>query len=302
MISSPEQKYLDKKKELLVLHILDYKKMVSRYLSEGIRHYDFDNDTKTSYEDELEKFNTDNSVYIDLLKIFNQLMRRYAKNSFNTSIKSEGFTDALLNTKLSEPAFVTYYATQKAIEEMMQVHRSNKNNTELIFSIFYNDDLKKKINILDLPIYRDEDYNEINRINIKLTNILHPKPKKQELYPLSLFGVKLTVREVATLIIFMKSHYNIKPDKKSDLLEIAYLVFGDINLELKLNTPTNNSALYDFITYGKGLFVDDKYDYSTAKSKIINALGYEETTKFKRFKSYIKKHDLKGFKSLIKEK
>jgi hypothetical protein len=299
---NPEKKFLEHKQELLKLQLNDYKKLVIEYLNDGIYWDYFYNETTELYSDKLKEFEEANGTYLYLLEVFKNIEGRYAIGAFNKVIGNDKFKQALINSKISEDEFIRLYATNKSIIDISSVHLKNKNNTSLIFNIYYNDDLKNRISILKLPIFLKEDSEKIVKTNNKLKNILYPQTKKQELYPLTLLGVEFTVREVATFIIFISNYYNIKPKHKSELLDIAYLVFGDINLELKSNITTNNSALYDFITYGKGLFVDGKYDYSVAKSKILEALSYKETTKFKRIKSYIRKNGLEEFKSLIKKK
>ena len=297
-----EDQYLERKRKLLESHLSDYKRIVVSYLKEGIEYSYFDKETNSHYATKLDDFNKANEKYIQLLNIFNQLKERFNKNPFNKVINGEDFKNHLSKHKFSKGDFITAYARHKAIEGIKYDHINNSACIKLIFEVYYDDKLKSKINIFDLPIFLKKDDHKIKETENKLHNILYPQPKVHELYPLILFNVEFTLRDVATLIILMSGYYNIRPKHKSELLDIARMIFGDISLEMIYNTPNNKSRLYDYISQGKGLFIENKYDYRKTKYKIYDTLSYEETNKFDRFKTYIKEKDLKGFKDLIDRK
>ena len=301
-MNNAELQFSDIKNKLFNLWLSAYKKKIITYLKEGDDSNFFDREISDFYNMQYNTVIKSNPKYPELKRIFIEIQDRKAIDKFNKAIRSGRFHDEINNKGISEDEFINLHAEITNIEDIKYVHIMNRDIVKSIFSIYYKSETRYRIDLKKLPIFNGRDNNNIQETENKLNKILHPQQKKQELYPLSLFDIQLTVREVATLIIFMCGHYNIKPQKKSHLLEIAYLIFGDINLELLMNTPTNNSSLYDFIVYGKGLFVKDKYKYATAKSKIIKAISYEENKKFILFKSYIENHDLNDFKRLIKEK
>ena len=293
---TPEEHFNEIFQNLFKLSLIDYKKMIINYLKEGDSWTVFNKEVLKLYDDEYNNFHKSNLKFIDLMRLFRKLKDRKDINKFNKAISSNKFEDELGLSPFAKSEFIKLYSQLTSLETMKIVHSENRYIVRDIFSIYYDKDKKHKIDILNLPIFHGSDSENIKKTKNKLEIILFPKPKKQNLYPLHLFGVEYSSREVATLVIFMQNFYNIKPKHKTDLVNIAYIIFGDINQDLQLNRKKNSSALNDFIR-GDRLFTD--YNFDETKKKIIKSLKYKGNTQFKSFISYIESQDLISFKNLI---
>ncbi|MCK5907370.1 MAG: hypothetical protein KAG37_07255 [Flavobacteriales bacterium] len=306
MITNPEAVYLSHEKIYTDRFTSLFDKLVKDFIKEEFSYESYSNEKQLLYNRVRKWLDRSllNKEMTNLIDAFRETSTKWKTLNYNRVFSYKEFQSLLKESGYTKESFLRAHAVYDSWHKLLELSGNRSSNIIGLLITIYNDELlndKIDIDNYNFTVLLEDGKNSLEYK--RLNDIIEPPEinttSEKTKIEVKRLGVVLTRKDIAVFITFFRAYYKVQTKDKAELASIAYLFFGDFDLDLEQNKVTGNISFYKLLNPSK--LLSDTFDYKQSQNSIIELLSYKENTKYKKLKKYIEKCDLTTFENLMEE-